>query len=288
MILNGKPVLMVIKRTFYERLGVEKRDRNFLTRLKTEPAAMRKLINDYEENRAAIESVERYLEKQGVRYMVSHGGEPSGDGDFSLIVAVGGDGTLLSASHWAVDTPVIGVNSRPGHSVGHFCIADRTDFREKLDKVFAGDAKVRQLARMAVSINGEVITPPALNDLLFAARNPASTSLYALETGGAEEVQKSGGLWICTPAGATGAMRSAGGDPMELEENRMQFLVREPYRGRGKTYQIERGFFTDGLSITNLTPEAAVYVDGSRLMHKLVYGDVVAPTVSAHPLMIHL
>ena len=75
---------------------------------------------------------------------------------------------------------------------------------------------------------------------------------------------------------------------MELEENRMQFLVREPYRGRGKTYQIERGFFTDGLSITNLTPEAAVYVDGSRLMHKLVYGDVVAPTVSAHPLMIHL
>ena len=288
MSLNGKPVLMVIKRTFYERLGLERRDRNFLTRLKTEPSAMRKLINDYEENRAAIESVERYLEKRGVRHMVSHGGEPSGDGDFSLIVAVGGDGTLLSASHWAVDTPVIGVNSRPGHSVGHFCLADRTDFREKLDEVFEGVAEVRELARMDVSVNGELTSPPALNDLLFAARNPASTTLYALQAGQQEEVQKSGGLWICTAAGATGAMRSAGGDPMDLNEQRMQFLVREPYRGRGKTYELERGFFSLGVRITNLTPEAAVYVDGSRLIHRLEYGDVVEPAASSHPLMIYL
>ena len=187
-----------------------------------------------------------------------------------------------------VDTPVIGVNSRPGHSVGHFCIADRTDFREKLDAIFEGDAEVRQLARMAVSINGEFTSPPALNDMLFAACNPASTSLYALEVEGEEEVQKSGGLWICTPAGATGAMRSAGGEPMELNEQHMQFLVREPYRGRGKTYQLERGFFSEGVRITNLTPEAAVYVDGSRLMHKLVYGDVVEPSASSHPLRIYL
>ena len=49
--------------------------------------------------------------------------------DADLVVAVGGDGTLLAASHNVVDVPILGVNSAPGHSVGFFCAAKRPTFR---------------------------------------------------------------------------------------------------------------------------------------------------------------
>src|SRR4030095_13321415 len=49
-----------------------------------------------------------------------------------LVISVGGDGTLLSASHYVRDGMMIGVNSAPGDSVGHFCSANRGTFAELL------------------------------------------------------------------------------------------------------------------------------------------------------------
>ena len=40
-----------------------------------------------------------------------------------LVIAVGGDGTVLAAAHAAGDMPILGVNSMPGRSGGFFCAA---------------------------------------------------------------------------------------------------------------------------------------------------------------------
>ena len=75
---------------------------------------------------------------------------------------------------------------------------------------------------------------------------------------------------------------------MALDEDQMQFLVREPYAGDQRDYGLEAGPFLSGVVITNLTPHAALFVDGARIVHRLNYGDTIEPLVSRNPLLIYL
>lgn len=284
----NKPILLVAKKSFYEVYGLEKRDPRFMAMLETDPGNAASLLSAHDENIGAIKAVEEYFGKRGVHYVKSAAVPGIVDGRYSLVVAVGGDGTLLDASHGVQKTRVLGINSRPGRSVGFFCLADKESFESILEDIFEGRRDCRDLMRMDLHINGFRRSPPVLNDILFTGASPATTSHYRLRFNGAEEMQRSSGLWISTPAGSTGGIRAAGGGPMELTSNSMQFLVREPYTPAGTRYVLSGGVFEQGLEIINLTPEAMVYVDGSRISHQLMYGDVISSRVSEHPLRIFL
>jgi NAD+ kinase len=283
-----KPILVLIKKSFYEVYGLEKRDPRFMAMLTTDSEHARELIDAHEENARAIERVEEYLDARGLAHVRSEGHQGKVDGRFSLVVAVGGDGTLLAAAHQVLETRVVGINSRPGQSVGHFCAADCHDFEPLLDAILDGKRPCSQLTRMDIHINGFRRSPPALNDLLFAGTSPAETTRYRIGFRGEEETHRSSGIWVATPAGSTAGIGAAGGQAMTLADKELQFLVREPFKPRGINYAVERGLFTDGLVITNLTPEAAVFVDGTRHHFSIFYGDVIEPRVSSHPLRIYL
>lgn len=81
---------------------------------------------------------------------------------------------------------------------------------------------------------------------------------------------------------------SAGGRSMQLHEQRLQFKVRECYCVREPFPPLQSGFFINGFAITNLTMDAALYVDGSRIIHKLTYGDTFEVVPSSSPLRIFL
>ena len=83
-----------------------------------------------------------------------------------LVVSVGGDGTLLRASHFVRDGMVIGVNSAPGDSVGRFCTANRENFAERLDAILALKWRPVELARLRVTLDGKTLPELALNDVL--------------------------------------------------------------------------------------------------------------------------
>src|SRR5262245_15701890 len=68
-----------------------------------------------------------------------------------LVVSVGGDGTLLSASHYVRGGMMIGVNSAPGDSVGHFCSANRENFADRLDAIMSMKWRPVELARLQVT-----------------------------------------------------------------------------------------------------------------------------------------
>lgn len=283
----GKPILVVAKKSFYEVYGLERKDPSFLAVLAQDTAFADDLKQSHEENRTAVEMVQEYLSNRGLTFVMSTTAPPP-DLDPGLIISVGGDGTLLAASHCAENTPVVGVNSRPGRSIGHFCPADRSNFRRVLDSIFSFRREPRELMRMDLLVNGVRKPPLVLNDVLFAASSPAVTTTYRIRHGLVEDHQRSSGVWIATPAGSTAGVHAAGGRKMPLSEKKMQFLVREPYRGKGLTYQLERGIFSDDLAITNLTPDAAAFVDGARISYRLAYGDVIEPRPSQTPLKIYL
>lgn len=282
-----KPILVVAKKSMYEVYGLERKDPGFLAVLKNDPCHANNLMRSHEENRRAIEMVLEYLSSRGLSFIVSSDLTPPQE-EVSLIVSVGGDGTLLAASHLAENVPVVGVNSRPGSSIGRFCPADRGNFRRVLDSIFSGRREARELMRMDIWVNGVHRSPHVLNDLLFAGTTPASAVMYNIRLDEVEEYQRSSGVWVSTPAGSTAGIHAAGGRKMPLSEEKMQFLVREPYRGKGIEYRLQRGIFRDGLSITNLTPDGIAYLDGARIQLRLAYGDVLEPKRSPSPLKIYL
>lgn len=283
---HDRPVLLVTKKSFYEVYGLDRKDSGFLAQLDKDRELSDWLMADYEENREVIAAVESFLALREIPFVRSTGRRPGDDSQYRLILAVGGDGTLLAASHEAVTTPVVGINSRPGRSIGYFCAGDRTDFPVVLSAILEGRMFPATLSRMDIYVNGERKSPPVLNDVLYCAASPAATSVYRLRLGEIEEIQRSSGVWIATPAGSTAGIGAAGGRKMNLSGSSMQFLVREPYMGVANRYRLDRGMFCEGLCLTSLTPHASIHVDGSRIAFELNYGDRVEPRVSAAPLRI--
>ncbi len=148
-----------------------------------------------------------------------------------LVITVGGDGTVLDASHKLQvenGATLFGVNSDPDRSVGFLCASRADNFESVLTKVLDNQLSPMRLPRVRGDIDGVPLPFPVLNEVLFAHRNPAGTSRYALVTDGAEEeAHKSSGLWVAGPVGSTAAIASAGGQVLVLVVGRLQRAARE-------------------------------------------------------------
>lgn len=205
-----------------------------------------------------------------------------------LVVTVGGDGTVLDASHRVLHTTVLGVNSNPTRSVGYLTAATAATFGDILEGVLSGTITPLRLLRLAVHINGELLPTPVVNDVLFCHANPAATSRYMLHAARSREEQKSSGLWIAAPAGSTAAVLSAGGTRDAMEARRFQYRVREPYAPPGQVVRLVGGFVPQRgrLSITSHLRDAAVFLDGAHLKHAVGMGDEV--TITSHPAVLRL
>ncbi|KAK6134465.1 hypothetical protein DH2020_031804 [Rehmannia glutinosa] len=152
--------------------------------------------------------------------------------DVDLVITVGGDGTLLQASHLMDDSiPVLGVNSDPTRpeevaelneefdatrSTGYLCAATANNFEHILDGILENRSEPSELARMAVSVNSKLISTSALNDVLLAHPCPATVSRFSF---------RSSGLRVSTGAGSTAAMHSAGGFTMPVLSKELQYML---------------------------------------------------------------
>ena len=131
-----------------------------------------------------------------------------------------------------------------------------------------------------------LLTKRVLNEVLVCCSSPAATSRYILEHGGADEEQKSSGIFIGPAAGSTAAQRSAGGRVLPLTSDKLQFVVREPYTPAGETLRLPRGLVAPGhtLSIRVKMGDGRVFVDGPHEVHGVTTGDVLRFSASDEPL----
>ena len=181
-----------------------------------------------------------------------------------LVITVGGDGTVLSASHRTLGVPLLAVNSDPVRSVGYFCATDAAGITEKLQAFQAGQLSEYVLHRLRIQMGDEEVGPPVLNDVLVANENPAATSRYALIAGNRVEHQRSSGLWISTAAGSTAGIRSAGGSVLPLEVPLLQYLVREPVVSPLSHFELLRGVreLDEGIRVVSEMSQGYAYIDG--------------------------
>jgi len=282
-------VVVVAKRTAYSRFIVDERDPRAKALLRRRDPAVKNWTSAHREHMETLETVLAVLEREGAQVMLVERSHAAFDSSgAALVVAVGGDGTLLAASHSVVTTPVLGVNSSPKHSVGFFCSAQRRTFRGMLERAFKGKLASVELTRMSVAVNGRLRSKHVLNEALFCHASPAATSRYLLGHRGRVEEQRSSGFWVGPAAGSTAAQRSAGGRVLPLGSRTLQLVVREPYTPSGKPCRLAKLLIEagEGVEVESKMDDAALFFDGPYRSVPVRLGDKVAFFASDEPLVV--
>lgn len=276
---KGSPrVALLVKRTSWGLYIEDLRDPR-LRRLRDEgDPAVERLKAAHTEHESTVVEVKAALDQMGLDWTLVRRTQAGFDSSkYDLVVTVGGDGTLLSASHSVVDVPILGINSAPTYSVGFFCGAKRGEVALALGEAIGGSLKRTTLTRMKVSLNGKIVAARVLNDALFCHASPAATSRYVLELDGVLEEQKSSGFWIGPAAGSTAAQRSAGGRVLPLTSRKLQLVVREPYTPHGERYKLRHALIPPGrpLVARSKIHEAKIFFDGPDNVVDIGFGDVI-------------
>ena len=289
-------VLVVYKKSAYQLHMLERRDahlRGLLRRRHPDVLDMQQAHRVHQQTLAAVTATLRRL---GAAADLVYRADLKTTARYDLVVSVGGDGTVLQASHVVADTPLLGVNSDPRRSEAVFCAATKATIGAVLRCALArppgwrageGTLPMRRLWRLAVRLNGRRAGLLALNDVLIAHEDPATMSRYRLKIGARQEPQKSSGLWVATAAGSSSAILAAGGKRLTWTSPQFQYKPRELYQGRLTDCRLTGGVLPMGrrLEVTWLMREGKVYVDGPHVRLPLRFGDRLVIELSPdHPL----
>jgi NAD+ kinase len=175
--------------------------------------------------------------------------------DADLVVALGGDGTMLRALRATLGTatPVFGVKFG---RVGFLTSAEGEHLEDALERVFAGDYRVVELATLRARRNAA--TEPAVNDVVVTSSEPGRMVELGWEIGGEDlGTQPCDGMICCTPSGSTAYNLSNGGPVVMwgLEAMAMTFVA--PHSLHARPLVVPKGL---DLTVTNRSAENAVTV----------------------------
>jgi len=283
--LPTSPLVLVVQKRSFLDMMVEGDDKErFEALMAREPKAKERYHMAHDENQEAADAVVEALSRRGIAFDVDSRPLERVDDKYDLVLSVGGDGTFLSVSHAVGAKPMMGVNSSQTFSVGRYCGTHVDDFEKVIDRVLDSKLTPIPLYRIGMELDGELLGPPALNEVLFAHSVPAGTSRYRIEVGGMSERHKSSGVWVATAPGSTGAIHSAGGTPMPTTASGLQFVVREAYSEPGEVPHLLRGIQKKEISLTSLMQDGGLYVDGARVVHPVKWGQTVRFMAGHKPL----
>lgn len=266
------------------------------------PALFRQSIAQQKSHLTTIEQVEKTLKKLKIPYKVIPREKLEKPHPLpwvrkfrermikaDLLVTIGGDGSVLAASHVAGNIPILGVNSLPETSVGFFCDANAKYFEKYLKKILAGTYKPVSLPLLEASINGEKIPYPALNDILFAGASPAETVQYTIQVGKKKECQRGSGVWMAAGPGSTAGIQSAGGKVLPVTSNELQFYARELCTIPGVRNKLKKGFAPKGeINITSEMSQGRAFLDGTKFIYPVSRGSKLKVKVSSRHLKLFL
>ncbi len=188
------------------------------------------VLGRHDDSRTAepIAALVSHLEEKGISVVRAEPFTPGADvdrvrddaptDDVDLIIAVGGDGTMLSAARVASDsgTPLLGVNRG---RLGFLADITPDEMLESVDHVLAGkfthDSRL-QLEAALESGDGEVRTAVGLNDVVLQRRETGRMADFETRVGEHYVNTHAGdGLIVATPTGSTAYALSCGGPIIE-------------------------------------------------------------------------
>ena len=281
-------VLVAYKKSTLQLQALEYKEPRFLKLLNQGHASVSRVRGAHDQHIKALETVENALAARSIDFVSCHRADLHEiNRDFDLVITVGGDGTFLDASHKLRQVPVLGVNSAPGTSFGHFSLANQNNFGEIIDGIISGEIALSRLLRLKLSINGKVLPELVLNEVLVTHSNPAGTGSYIIRIGTREEDQRSSGIWIGTPAGSTGSIKSAGGQIMGITDDYYQYVVREPWERPAQHFMFLQGKLdrTQSMLFISQMRTGALHIDGQHIEYPFPLGDELTVEASNEDLL---
>jgi NAD+ kinase len=280
---------VVAKRSALQVHVEERQDPELIRLIEQDDASVAALCASHEAHQGAVREVTEAIADLGAELMFTlRAGEPFDEEGLDLVITVGGDGTLLGASHFVDRPPILAINSAPSHSVGFFCGAKSGAARQAIQAALRGTLRRTVLTRMQVKVNAVLLAGRVLNDALFCHASPAATSRYVARLGDVEEQQKSSGFWIGPAAGSTAAQRSAGGRVLPLTSRQLQLVVREPYTPHNEQYELRHALIPPGkaLVVRSKMHDAKLFLDGPDTEFEVHFGDEIEFAEATRPLSV--
>lgn len=238
--------------------------------------------------RAAGE-VAAFLREQGLEAEDGHLGDEAlgkkvGEGNFDLVISLGGDGSMLRAGHLCArqDVPLLGINF--GH-FGFLIELEAKEWRDTLPRLLKGDYwfEPRMLLNVELWRGGKLLeTWEALNEAMIGrGREVRPVHLLAKLDGEALTAYVADGLILATPTGSTAYALAVGGPILPPELRNILLVPVAPH------LCIDRAIvLAEGSSIrveAQRGAEAVLSIDGQAAVD-LHAGDEVVARASEHSL----
>jgi len=281
--------VVVYKKSAYQLHVVERRDAHLWRLLRRGHPDLREMRMAHAVHEETLAQVIGALQRLKIRSRCVYRARLGTIAPDELVIAVGGDGTLLQAAHAVQRQLLLGVNADERRSEAVFCAATKETVAHVMRQLVAGRVPIRRLSRLRLSLNGRPQRPLIVNDVLLAHPDPATMSRYRLRIGPWQETQKSSGLWVATAAGSSSAILAAGGVPLLWTTRRFQYRPRELYQGRLSRHRLRGSVLAPHarVEITWLMREGAAFIDGPHVRYPLRFGDRVMIALSqTEPLQI--
>jgi NAD+ kinase len=205
---------------------------------------------------AAAEQVEQLAAAAGTELVSLE------DGDPDLVVALGGDGTMLRALRATLGkgVPVFGVNFG---RVGFLTSVEGEELEQGLARTLAGEYRVVELCTLEGSLAGAEHV--AVNDIVATSSEPGRMVELGWQVGGEElGTQPCDGLICCTPSGSTAYNLSNGGPVMMWGLEAMAITFVAPHSLHARPLVLPRG---QDLTVRNRSPaqQVTVLADGGAV-----------------------
>jgi len=204
-----------------------------------------------------------------------------------LIITFGGDGTFIKATNMVEDIFALGINSDPKTSEGALTSLNFSEIN-KLKEIFSGNFEILMRQRAKVKLNGKFLKVFATNEIYVGAESQFHTSRYKINFNGNEEEHRSSGVIISTGTGSPAWFYSAGGEAFGANEEKLSFIVREPYFGK-RVFKpvILKGDIKKGEKLVlESTRDFGGIIALNDLIYKFNKGDVVEIELFEKPLKV--
>jgi NAD+ kinase len=195
------------------------------------------------------------------------------DGEFDLLIAVGGDGTMLRVSHLCApcNVPILGINMG---RLGFLIQFGREEWHSALEQLLKGEYWIenRMMIRAEHGRAGEALGHwHALNEAVVTRASVRPVRLSASVDGMQLTNYVADGLIAATPTGSTAYALAAGGPILPPELRNILLVPIAPHLSFDRAVVLSEG---TSVSITLRGGDAVLSVDG-QIPIGLAEGDIV-------------
>lgn len=197
-----------------------------------------------------------------------------------LVLVIGQDGLVANTAKYVNGLPIIGVNPDIERYDGVLLKHSPKDLKHILSTVIKGNYETKEVTMAEAILNdGQVLL--AFNDFYIGADSHVS-SRYNIEFNGKKEQQSSSGIIVSTGAGSTGWLSSIFnmtnniskyhnsnkndcGTTLDWEDNKLVFVVREPFLSKMSKINIGYGILTRIKTLrieSNMPTKGIIFSDG--------------------------